>query len=64
MPVALWIALSSESFQEVMRKGLYVGGDTDTILSIAGAVAEALFGVPLTLKKEVLAITDKYEITL
>ena len=64
VPVALWIALSSESFQEVMRKGLYVGGDTDTILSIAGAVAEALFGVPLTLKKEVLAITDKYEITL
>lgn len=41
IPEAIFIGLKARSFEDAMRKGLYIGGDTDTILSIAGAIAQA-----------------------
>jgi ADP-ribosylglycohydrolase len=46
VPVALACVMQADDFEQVMRNGLYVGGDTDTLLSIAGAIAEPLYGVP------------------
>lgn len=44
VPQAIYIALTSTSFKDCMRNGLYIGGDTDTILCMAGAIAEQLHG--------------------
>ena len=44
VPVALAAALNSTSFEDAIRKAVSVGGDSDTIASIAGAVAEAIYG--------------------
>lgn len=46
VPVALSCVLQADSFEKTMRNGLYVGGDSDTLLAIAGSIAEPLFGVP------------------
>ena len=44
VPVALAAALNSTSFEDAIRKAVSAGGDSDTIASIAGAVAEAIYG--------------------
>lgn len=46
VPHAISIGLSATSFEEALRYCLYIGGDTDTIASIAGAIAEARLGIP------------------
>lgn len=45
-PVALAATLTSDSWEDAVRRAISVGGDTDTLACIAGAVAEALHGVP------------------
>lgn len=46
VPQAINCALVSTSFEEAVRTAVSIGGDSDTIASIAGAVAEAMFGIP------------------
>ncbi|WP_043743873.1 ADP-ribosylglycohydrolase family protein [Paramagnetospirillum magneticum] len=46
VPQALTCALEATSYEEAIRNAISIGGDSDTIACIAGAVAEALFGVP------------------
>lgn len=46
VPVALAAAFSSKDWEDAVRKVIAVGGDTDTLACIAGAVAEARHGVP------------------
>jgi len=46
VPQALVCALEGDSFEDVIRNAVSIGGDSDTIASIAGAVAEARFGIP------------------
>jgi hypothetical protein len=38
--------LEATSFEHALRNALYIGGDSDTIACMAGAVAEARFGIP------------------
>lgn len=45
VPHAIYIFLISNSFEEVMRNALYIGGDTDTIACIACSIGEAYFGI-------------------
>ncbi len=40
VPVAIQIACMAKSFEDCMRLAAFVGGDTDTIASMAGAIAE------------------------
>ena len=42
--------MDKNSFEEVIRLGLSLGGDSDTIGAICGGMAEAYFGVPHFLK--------------
>jgi ADP-ribosyl-[dinitrogen reductase] hydrolase len=45
-PAALTAALEAENWEEAVRTAVCLGGDTDTLACIAGAVAEALHGLP------------------
>lgn len=38
--------LASQNFEDAIRKAVLVGGDSDTIGAVAGAMAEAYYGVP------------------
>lgn len=46
VPQALVCALEAVSFEDALRNAVSIGGDSDTIGAIAGAVAEARFGIP------------------
>lgn len=45
-PAALTAAFGSRDWEGAVRKAVSRGGDTDTLACIAGAVAEAIHGVP------------------
>lgn len=57
-PVVILQAFASvfdaNTTEDAIRNAISLGGDADTTASIAGAVAEAFFGVPDSLKKETL----------
>ncbi len=46
LPQALVCFLEGESYEDVIRNCISVGGDSDTIAAIAGGIAEAYYGVP------------------
>lgn len=46
MPTALICALESVSFEDAVRIAVSLGGDADTLAAIAGAIGEALHGLP------------------
>ncbi len=46
MPPALAALLDSTSFEDAIRNAIAVGGDSDTIGAITGAMAEAYWGIP------------------
>ncbi|GHU47755.1 hypothetical protein AGMMS50289_23410 [Betaproteobacteria bacterium] len=45
VPQALTCAFEATSYEDAIRNAISIGGDSDTIAAIAGAVAEALFGI-------------------
>ena len=46
VPWAIRAFLEAESFEETIRRAISIGGDADTIASMAGAIAGAYWGVP------------------
>lgn len=46
VPEALTCFLEAEDFEDAIRNAISIGGDSDTIGAIVGAVAEAMFGMP------------------
>jgi len=52
VPEALIAFLEGDSFEDVIRNAVSLGGDCDTLTCIAGSVAEAYYGVPDWLKQE------------
>ena len=44
VPLCIYISLSSNSFEESIRKAISIGWDTDTIACIVGSLSEALYG--------------------
>ena len=46
VPVALEAFFESIDFEDAIRTAISVGGDSDTIAAMTGAVAEAFYGVP------------------
>lgn len=46
MPEAFTCFLEADSYEETVRNVMYIGGDTDTLAAIAGAVAEASWSIP------------------
>lgn len=46
MPEAFECFLEAGSYEDTLRNVMYIGGDTDTLGAIAGAIAEAAWGIP------------------
>ena len=52
VPEAITAFLEGESFEDVIRTAVSLGGDCDTLTAIAGSIAEGFYGVPAHLKLE------------
>ena len=52
VPQAVTAFLEGKDFEDVIRTAVSLGGDCDTLTCIAGAIAEAMYGVPEELKEE------------
>ena len=72
VPEAITAFLEGESFEDVIRTAVSLGGDCDTLTCIAGGIAEGFYGVPDDMKqecrsrlpKELLDVLDKFEATI
>ena len=58
VPQALKAFFESESFEDAIRNAISLGGDSDTIAAITGAVAGAYYGIPLYIHEEVAGYLD------
>ncbi len=54
VPVALWIIGESTSFENAVRRAVSLGADADTLGAIVGSIAEAIWGIPETIKQEIM----------
>lgn len=52
VPEAITAFLEGDSFEDVIRTAVSLGGDCDTLTCIAGSMAEGFYGVPEDLKNE------------
>lgn len=52
VPEAITAFLEGNSFEDVIRTAVSLGGDCDTLTAIAGSIAEGFYGVPEHLKEE------------
>jgi len=59
VPQAIECFLESTSFEDAIRMAISLGGDSDTIGAITGAIAEAYYGVPDGIKEKALAYLDE-----
>lgn len=50
VPEAITAFLEGESFEDVIRTAVSLGGDCDTLTAIAGSIAEGFYGIPDGLK--------------
>ena len=55
VPEAITAFLEGDSFEDVIRTAVSLGGDCDTLTAIAGSIAEGFYGVPEWLQEECLA---------
>jgi len=53
LPQALVCFFEGESYEDVIRNCISIGGDSDTLGAIAGGIAEAYYGVPEEFRDEV-----------
>lgn len=59
VPQAIQCFLESTSFEDAIRTAISLGGDSDTIGAITGAIAEAYYGVPKDMEEQALAYLDE-----
>ena len=52
MPQAIVAFLEGTSFEDVIRRAISIGGDSDTIAAIAGSIAQARYGIPEDIAEE------------
>ena len=52
LPPAIVAFLESDSYEDAIRNAISIGGDSDTIAAITGAIAEAYYGVPQDLRNK------------
>lgn len=54
VPVALYIVMTSRSFEDAIRRAVSLGADADTLGAITGSIAEAIWGIPNWMKEKAL----------
>lgn len=60
VPQALVCFLEADSFEDAVRNAVSLGGDADTQAAIAGAAAEAYFGIPEDIMQAGLSYLDDF----
>ena len=58
VPQAIQCFIESTSFEDAIRTAISLGGDSDTVGAIAGAIAEAYYGVPDWMREKALTYLD------
>lgn len=58
VPQAIECFLESTSFEDAIRTAISLGGDSDTVGAITGAIAEAYYGVPDWMREKALTYLD------
>lgn len=59
VPPAIVCFLEGEDYEDCVRNAISLGGDGDTQAAIAGAIAEAYFGIPDAIREEALEHLDE-----
>lgn len=59
VPQAITAFLESTSFEDAIRIAISLGGDSDTVAAITGSIAEAYYGIPRTIAKQVMPYLDE-----
>lgn len=59
VPQAIEAFLESNSFEDAIRNAISIGGDSDTIATITGSIAEAYYGIPADIRKHALTFLDE-----
>jgi type I restriction enzyme M protein len=57
-PEAIVAFLESSSFEDAIRNAISIGGDSDTIAAMTGALAAEFYGIPDHIKQEALSRLD------
>lgn len=60
VPEAIIAFMESDSYEDAIRLAVSLGGDSDTIACMAGAIAEAYYGMPQNFREQALSILDSY----
>lgn len=61
VPEAIRAFYEGTDYEDVIRKAVALGGDSDTIACMAGALAEAYYGMPEAFRKETLRRMDAFQ---
>lgn len=61
VPQAIFIFLITNSYEECIKTAISIGGDTDTLACIAGGIAEAYYGIPDSIKENIISYLNKEE---
>ena len=59
VPHAITCFLEADSYEDAIRNAISLGGDGDTIAAMAGAIAEACFGIPEDLQEKAFEYMDE-----
>lgn len=59
VPVALWVIGQSNGFEDSVRRAVALGADADTLGAIVGSIAEAIWGIPETIRLSALSFLDE-----
>ena len=54
VPQAFEAFFESTGFEDAIRNAISIGGDSDTIAAVTGGMAEAYYGIPLTIRDKAL----------
>ena len=60
VPEAIIAFMESDSYEDAIRLAVSLGGDSDTIACMTGAIAEAYYGMPQHFKRQAMGILDSY----
>ena len=58
VPQAFGTFFESTGFEDTIRNAISIGGDSDTIVAIAGSIAEAYYGIDEEIKETALSFLD------
>lgn len=64
VPQAIFCFLESKDFEDAIRLSISIGGDSDTIATITGSLAEAYYGIPKDIIKSVKPSIREYMIPI